>query len=50
MASQDDWLQISNSVRRNFVVVPKRDFDRMQRENEKYRQLIREDDKLWRTR
>jgi PHD/YefM family antitoxin component YafN of YafNO toxin-antitoxin module len=29
--------------RRNFVVVPERDFDRMQLENKRYRQLVEED-------
>ncbi|MFI5378904.1 MAG: hypothetical protein ACHRHE_06390 [Tepidisphaerales bacterium] len=29
--------------RRTFVVVPERDFDRMQRENKQYRQLLEED-------
>ncbi len=32
--------------KRSFVVVPERDFDRMQRENERYRQLLAEDDAL----
>ncbi len=32
--------------RRSFVVVPKRDFDRMLRENQRYRQLVREDEAL----
>jgi hypothetical protein len=29
--------------KRNFVVVPERDFDRMQRENQQYRRLLNED-------
>ena len=29
--------------RRNFVVVPERDFDRMRLENKRYRQLLEED-------
>lgn len=29
--------------RRNFVVVPERDFDRMRQENKRYRQLLEED-------
>jgi hypothetical protein len=29
--------------RRNFVVVPEREFDRMQSENKRYRQLLEED-------
>jgi hypothetical protein len=29
--------------KRTFVVVPERDFDRMRRENERYRQLVAED-------
>jgi hypothetical protein len=29
--------------KRNFVVVPERDFDRLQRENKRYRQLLKED-------
>jgi hypothetical protein len=29
--------------RRNFVVVPERDFERLQRENKQYRRLIEED-------
>ncbi len=32
--------------RRSFVVVPEREFDRLQRENLRYRQLLREDDAL----
>jgi hypothetical protein len=29
--------------KRKFIVVPERDFDRMQRENNRYRQLVKED-------
>lgn len=29
--------------RRNFVVVPERDFDRMRLENKRYRQLVEQD-------
>lgn len=32
--------------KRAFVVVPERDFDRMQRENKRYRQLLDEDHAL----
>ncbi len=32
--------------RRSFVVVPEREFDRLQRENDRYRQLLHEDDLL----
>jgi hypothetical protein len=28
---------------RKFVVIPKRDFDRMQKENQHYRQILKED-------
>jgi hypothetical protein len=31
---------------RKFVVVPERDFDRMQSENQRYRQLLEEDREL----
>jgi hypothetical protein len=32
--------------RRHFVVIPERDFDRMRRENRRYRQLVEEDHAL----
>ncbi len=32
--------------RRSFVVVPEREFDRLQRENQRYRQLLQEDEAL----
>jgi hypothetical protein len=32
--------------KRSFVVVPARDFDRMRRENQQYRRLVREDTAL----
>jgi hypothetical protein len=34
--------------RRSFVVVPEREFDRMQSENQRYRQLVEEDRALGR--
>jgi len=32
---------------RHFEVIQERDFDRMQRENKRYRQMVEEDHALW---